>query len=306
MYTAWKATIAHAAARIAAVLLVVGVWGVRPALADGAAALHAKHESLQAQLASSPFKRPLVLESSDSSRDPSGRVYAVVDHPFRALSAALQRGEHWCDVLMLQTNVKRCVAHGEGRDVKLRVAVGRKHDQPVEQAFKVDVDYQVRAARPDYLSIHMYVEQGPLGTRNYRLALEAVPLDGERSFVHMSYSYANGTLARMATDAYLATAGRNKVGFSITGRDESGRPVYVDGMRGIAERTTMRYFLAIEAFLDSLSLPPAQQVEKRLRDWFAATERYSRQLRDMAFEDYMAMKRREVRQAAASSTEGAS
>jgi hypothetical protein len=296
MKTAWKTTVAGRVARIIAAVLALGVFGVQPVWAHGAAALRAKYESLQPQFAGSAFKRPIVLESSDATKDPSGRVYAVVEHPFRSVSAALQRGEHWCDMMMLQTNVKRCIASTQGSDSKLRVAVGRKSEQPVEDAFKVDVDYKIRAADPDYLNLQMTVAQGPLGTRDYRLALEAVPLDARHTFVHMSYSYANGALARLATDAYLATAGRNKVGFSVVGRDDAGQPIYVGGMRGVAERTTMRYFLAIEAFLDALAVPPEQQAEKRLREWFAATERYARQLRDMEYDDYIAMKRREMRQ----------
>ncbi|HZF81360.1 MAG TPA: hypothetical protein VEZ89_16405, partial [Rubrivivax sp.] len=59
-------------------------------------------------------------------------------------------------------------------------------------------------------------------------------------------------------------------------------------------RNTMRYYLAIEAFLDSLSVPEGQRAEKRLRDWLAATERHPQQLREMDQAEYMAMKRREI------------
>lgn len=44
------------------------------------------------------------------------------------------------------------------------------------------------------------------------------------------------------------------------------------------ERNTMRYYLAIEAYLGAYTLPAAEQPERRLRDWFAAVERYPRQL----------------------------
>jgi hypothetical protein len=53
----------------------------------------------------------------------------------------------------------------------------------------------------------------------------------------------------------------------------------------------MRYYLAIEAFLGSLSAPPQAQLEKRLRDWYAAAERYPRQLHEIGQAQYLEMKR---------------
>lgn len=274
--------------RAAAALLLAAACATVPA--QDAQALRAQHAALAPALADSPFGRPLVLQSNASTSDPQGEVYAVVEHPFRTVQAALQRAADWCDVMILQFNIKRCVPS----DDTLRVAAGRKADQPVEQAYQLDFRYAVRAMQADYLSVHMEAEAGPLGTRDYRLALEAVPLDARRSFVHLSYAYAAGFAARMATEAYLATSGRDKVGFTVVGRDAAGAARYVGGIRGVAERNTMRYFLAIEAFLDALAVPADQRVEARLRDWFAATERYPRQLREMQLDQYLAMKRREV------------
>jgi len=146
----------------------------------------------------------------------------------------------------------------------------------------------------DYLKVQMKADTGPLSTRNYRLALEAVPLDAKRSFIHMSYSYAYGLAARLAMQGYLATVGSDKVGFSLVGKGDEGKPLYIDGVRGVVERNTMRYYLAIEAYLGALSSPPADRLEKRLRDWFAATERYPVQLHELERDDYLAMKRHEV------------
>ena len=67
----------------------------------------------------------------------------------------------------------------------------------------------------------------------------------------------------------------------------------VSGMRGAVERNTMRYYLAIEAFLGALSAPPGTRMESALRAWFAATETYSRQLHEIPESEYLAMKRKE-------------
>jgi hypothetical protein len=123
--------------------------------------------------------------------------------------------------------------------------------------------------------------------------VEAVPLPGGRTFMHLSYAYGYGTGSRIAMSAYLSTAGADKIGFTVTGRDANGQPQYIDGMRGAIERNAMRYYLAIDAYLDALDAPQDQQVEKRIQQWFTASERYPRQLREMDRATYVAMKKAE-------------
>lgn len=260
-----------------------------PARAQSLSALQERYASMQNQLETSPFRRPLVLKSMDSASEPHGDVYAVIDYPFRKVGASLQSPGSWCSILLLQSNIKRCVPQADGAAQTLDVAIGRKFDQPAQDAYQVTFKFNAGVAGGNYLAAQMTAASGPVGTRDYKLALEAVPLEGNRSFIHMSYAYTNGFAARLATDVYLATAGRNKVGFSVARKGEAGRPVLVDGIRGVAERNTMRYFLAIETFL---AMPAEQQADQRLRDWFAATERYPRQLHEMDLDQYLDSKRR--------------
>lgn len=289
MKTSWTRV-----AALALSLALAGLACLSPARAQDAATLRARHDSLREKLADNPFQRPLVLESTQASGDLTGEVYAVVDQPFGVVGPALQGMDHWCDLLILHLNVKGCSFAGKPPAEVLSLVVGRKFDQPLDDGYKVDFAYGTPAASADYLRVQMSAETGPMGTRNYRLALEAVPLDDTHSFVHMSYAYAYGTAARLAMQAYLATAGRDKIGFSVTGKGEDGKPVYIKGVRGVVERNTMRYYLAIEAYLGSLAAPPAEQQERRLRDWFAATERHAAQLREMDRDEYLTMKRSEV------------
>ena len=276
---------------LAALLLCATCLGA--AHAQDANAMRARHASLREQLASNQFQRPLYLESTQNSGDLKGEVYAVVEQPFAIVGQALQGMDHWCDLLILHLNVKSCASSSKPPDV-LSLYVGRKFDQPLEDAYRVNFAYSVAAASADYLQVQLSADAGPMSTRNYRLALEAVPLDAKRSFIHMSYSYAYGMAARLAMQGYLSTIGRDKVGFSIVGKDADGKPMYVDGVRGVVERNTMRYYLAIEAYLGAYSLPAPDQLEKRLRDWFAATEHHARQLHEMERGEYLDMKRREV------------
>jgi hypothetical protein len=92
---------------------------------------------------------------------------------------------------------------------------------------------------------------------------------------------------------YLATLGSRKVGFTLTGTQPGGQPEHIGGMPGVVERNTMRYYLAIDAYLAALAAPPRLQLQKRLQGWFSATEQYPRQLREVDRTAYFDMKRGE-------------
>ena len=276
---------------------------VSVALAGPADTLRAKHAELAPRLANSAFQRPLHLESRQDSGELQGEVYAVVDHPFATVASTLRGAEPWCDILILHPNVKQCRAQGGSPAHTLAVSVGRKHDQPVADAHRIDFTYRQPVSAPDYLKTVLNAQEGPLGTHDYRIVVEAVPIDASRSFVHMSYSYGYGFAARIAMQGYLSTIGSGKVGFSVIDRRANGQPVYVGSVRGVIERNTMRYYLAIDSYLASMTVPPEQRQEKRLREWFAATERYAKQLHEIEQADYLAMKRKEIaRQQAAVTT----
>jgi hypothetical protein len=247
--------------------------------AQDAGALRKRHAELRVQLANNPFGRPLHVESSVSGGTHKGEVHAVIEHPFRVVAQALARPEHWCEILKLHVNVKRCSAS----DGALAAMVTRKPRDPVNDAYRIDFRFDRAAAGADYLRVVVGADDGPLGTRDYQLGLEAAPLDPGRTFIHMSYTYNLGFMARRGMDAYLAGAGRDKRGFSVDG-----------GERGVVERGAMRYYLAIEAFLDSLAAPPAERLEKRLRGWYAAISRYPQLQEKVGPDEYVEMKLREA------------
>ena len=262
-----------------------------PAAAQDSAALQAKHTALASRLADNPFQRPLVLDSAEKPDRLSGDIYAVVDHSFADLGALAKPG-NWCEVLMLHLNTKHCVVKGAGAGAVLDVAVGRKFDQPLDQAQHVQFAWQPMTSSADYLAVQLSARDGPMSTRDYRIVFEAAPIASGKSFVHLAYSYGYGTAARLAMKAYLGTLGSGKVGFTVTGRDGQGGSEPVGGVRGVVERNTMRYYLAIDAFLDS---PKPEQLDRRLAAWFDGTERYARQLHEVERADYLAMKQSEYR-----------
>ena len=269
------------------------VLATQAAQAQDAAALRARHAALQSSLNSNPYNRPIHIESMHDTGDLRGDVYAVVPQGFATVGPALQGMPHWCDILMLHLDVKMCRWSHAGTDT-LMVATARKYDQPLESANAVEFGYRVVASTSDYLRVQLHADTGPMGTHDYHIVLEAVALDAKTSFIHLSYAYSQGFGGRIAMEAYLATLGRDKVGFTVIDHRPDGQPVYINNVRGLVERNCMRYFLAIESYLIAYPLPPAEQLERRLREWHAGTERYPVQLHEMEREAYLAMKRREI------------
>lgn len=260
-----------------------------------AASLQAKYASLGERLRYNPFRRALALESTESPDTLRGDIYALVNYPFSTVSSALHDAEDWCDVLILHINTKYCRARTDEGNTVLTVRIGKKTAQPLKDGYPIEFSYRVAAATATYLEIQLNAPEGPLSTRDYRILLQAVPVGNGRTFVHLSYSYEYGLAGRLAMKTYLATIGSGKVGFTPVGKLPDGRPRYIGGMRGVVERNTMRYYLAIDAYLGALSSPPPVQFQKRLQRWFIATEQYPRQLREVSRTDYFNMKRSEYR-----------
>jgi hypothetical protein len=264
------------------------------ALAQNASALRSRQISLAGQLEHNQFQRPIAFESTQVGDTLRGDIYAVIAQPYRVIKPALQELNNWCDLLILHLNVKQCRSNGSGLAGTIQMVLGQKFEQSPSKSYPVDFSFRVTSNDPDYLAIELNADSGPLGTKDYKVIFEVTPLDQGRSFLHMSYSYSFGAAAQIAMQFYLSTIGRNKVGFSIIDHQTDGTSVFVGGMRGVIERNTMRYYLAIEVYLSSLLTPVADQTEKRLRDWFDASERYQRQLHELTWEDYLAMKRKEM------------
>lgn len=282
-----------AAAQLLKLLLACLMLTPLALLADSGE-LRMAHSQLRDELRNNVFGRPIHIDSSEVGDTLKGDVYAVLDHPYDTLVQALKDPHDWCDILILPFNTKYCRPTAGASGNVLMMRIGRKADQSVQEAYRIDFALRPVAAGPDYFESRLNAGKGPLGTRDYRIVLSAIPLDGgKRTFMHLSYAYGYGTMGRLAMQAYLNTAGADKVGFSSQGRDGAGQPIFIGGVRGAIERNVMRYYLAVDAHLASLSAPPEQQLDKRLNTWFNATERYARQLREMDRASYLALKKNE-------------
>ncbi len=277
------------------VFLICALGVAYPAVAapDSVTTLRAKYVLLKEPLRQNQFKRPLVLDSTENPSHLSGDIYAIANYPFATVSAGLNNPDHWCEILLLHINTKYCHAVQGSSGTVLRVNVGKKTPEELANAAQIDFNYSVAAATPEYIEIKLDAKDGPLGTSNYRILLQAVSLPNAKTFVHLTYAYAINFSGRLAMQSYLATIGSDKVGFTLVGKQADGQPDYIGGVRGLVERNTMRYYLAIDSFLGAAPAAPAARFEKRLQSWFTAVEFYPRQLHEMDRAAYLEMKRAE-------------
>ena len=251
-------------------------------------ALHALYATSLDRLRDSPFGQPLWIASTEANGRLEGEIRAVVEHPFSDVDA-LADPAHWCELLTLLPNIRQC--RGAADDRQLTLWFVRRFDQPPADAQAVRFDMGIRAVRGAHLEVVLQAAKGPVGTSGYRVEFGAVPIEKNRVFVHMRYGYAYGLAARLAAEGYLATRGRDKVGFTVVASDDGGKPDYIGGPRGAVERNAMRLYLAIDAYLAALEDPIAQRRERSLRTWLDAIARYPRQLAEADRSTYLEAKR---------------
>ena len=243
-----------------------------------------------AKLETSSFGLPLFLESFERDDRVHVDVYGIFDYPFSSVVNVLKVPANWCDIVSLHPNVKACTYRELSGSWLLTFYIGRKVYQPPEGARQVIYHYSNVDQQQGYLDIILTADAGPFGTKDHRMRFEALPLDKGRTFVHVSYSYSDSIALRLAGKAYFATLGWSKVGFTVTGTDRNGKPVYIGGPRGALERNAVRYYLAIQSFMNTLRYPEEIRFNIRINEWYDLTSRYREQLFELDKADYLTFK----------------
>ena len=224
----------------------------------------------------------------------SGEAAIYINHSVAELSAALGSSVRWCEILPLHMNVKACTYAASGDSLTLYL--GRKFYQDPDDAYQIQ--YRFKSNTGDsYFSAEALADEGPLGTSDYHIEIEAIPSsDGDdQSFLRIFVSNHQSWLSSKAMDVYLATNGADKQGVSITGYTDTGEPIYSSGSLAVAERNLLRYYFAFDAYFDSLEIEESgQRHENQLNSWFDKTEAYP-QLHELEKQEYLNEKRHERR-----------
>jgi hypothetical protein len=253
------------------------------------------YQDIRPKLDKNDFGFPLYLESSDRGGRLQADAYGIIDHAFGSVLDALRVPANWCNITFLLPEVKACTY--EEQPGMWQMTFHSEGNKRQTQGDGEQFTYQCRTAeqREGYLGIVLGADEGPFGTTNHRMMLEAMPLNGERTFVHVRYAYSYGFLVRVAKTFLSAVPGRGKTGFTVKGIDGKGNPVYVDGPRGAIERSAVKCYLAIQSFMDTPSRPEESRFGTMFSMWYDLASRFRQQLLDMDKKDYVASKTEERR-----------
>jgi hypothetical protein len=279
----------------AAVLFSTGSPSAAAAPRQGADLLLDTYHRNMALLGTNSFGLPLVVESFERGERENVDVYGIFDYPFSSVVNALKVPANWCDIVSLHPNVKACTYRELPGDWLLTFYPGKKVYQPPDETRQVKYHYRVVVQQPGYLDIILRADAGPFGTKDHRMRFEALPLNGGRTFVHVSYAYSDSAALRLVAKVYFATLARDKVGFTVTGKDRNAKPVYIGGPRGALERSAVRYYFAIQSYMNTLRYPEESRFSTRISQWFDLTSRFRRQLFDLDKKDYLTAKTAENR-----------
>jgi hypothetical protein len=244
----------------------------------------------KARLESSSFGLPLFLESYERGDRVHVDVFGIFNYPFTSVADMLKVPANWCEIVSLHPNVKACTYRQLTGAWQLAFYPGRKVYQPPEDTHQIMYRYRNIDLQQRYLDIILDAETGPFGTKDHKMRFEALPIDGGKTFVHVSYEYSDSVALRLAAKAYFATLGRSKVGFTVTGTDQNGKPVYIRGPRGSIERNAVRYYFAIQTFMNTVRYPEESRFNMRISEWYDLTTRYTKQLFDLDKKEYLSNK----------------
>jgi hypothetical protein len=257
---------------------------------QGEAVLLDTYHRNAARLEKSSFGLPLFLDSSERDDRVHVDVYGIFDYSFSSVANVLKVPANWCDIVSLHPNVKACTYSGQPGNGLLTFYIGKKEYQPPEDTRPVVYHYRNVVQQKGYLDIILSADEGPFGTKDHTMRFEALPLKEGKTFIHVSYEYSDSIALRLAGKAYFATLGRSKVGFTVTGTDGNDKPIYIGGPRGAVERNAVRYYFAIQSFMNTLHSPEQSILSMRTGKWFDLTTRYKQQLSDLNRKDYLAFK----------------
>lgn len=256
----------------------------------GEATLQERYHQIKQGLTTTLPGTAISLASAEQDEALVAEVSSILHHPFEEVAAALAEAANWCQIMPLHFNIKACTYEQDAQGELLNVYSGRKHYQSPDESYHMAYRFE-RVQRDDgQLQLLLSAAHGPVGTRDYRIVIHAMPVE-EGTLLHINSSYRPSMLSSLLTGGYLATLGHDKVGFSRI--DNSSEAELVQGIRGVIERNVMRYHLAVDAFLTSPASADESRHEAMLSHWFALNDHYPQQLHEMTQAEYLTIKRRE-------------
>lgn len=253
------------------------------------------YDQLRAADASKTQGEPVTMETSENEDQVSGTLLAEIRQPYGRLRPLITKVSSLCEVMFMHVNVKACglgpgTSAGAGghaaSGTQLKMGFGKRDETARDADNWVHFKVTDSSASADEAHIALQAAEGPMKTTDFRIVAQALAVGPQVTLLRFHYAYRSSRMARTAMATYLATLGRNKVGFTRTGSDTQGQPAFIGGVRGATERNMMRYFIAFDAAAAENEAANAANRPARLRRWFDHTERHARQLHELDWEAY--------------------
>jgi hypothetical protein len=259
-------------------------------LSTGRESLIDKYHEIKKELEKNSGHVPFYVESSVSKNASYVNIYGTINYSFGLIKNEFLVPTNWCEIVLPHPDVRACTYKKMQDTWLLNIYNVNKFSEPLEDAYQMKFEYRVSELQSRYFDIALTAHEGPFHTRDHQFGLEAIPLNKGTTFVHLRYSYNYSAWGYF----FMKIFGGGKVGFSAIGTDSNGNPVYVGGLRGVAERDVVCYYLAILSYLDALKIPAEQRFEKRVSQWYDLAALYKKQLLGkMEEEEYFAYKRQD-------------
>jgi hypothetical protein len=225
---------------------------------------------------------PFHVESAENKNTSHVDIYGTVKYPFEMVRNNLLLPTNWCDILLSHPKVRACTYKKIDDTWLFNIYVVNKSSESIEDADEMKFVFRVSELQPEYFDIDFTAHEGPHNTKDHKFELEAIPLEKNITFIHANYSFGYSLLVYLPMKLFIGS----KIGFSITGTDSAGNPVYVEGLRGTVERDVVYYYLAILAYLDTFQAPSDQRFDRRISEWYSLTAKFQKQLAELKKEEY--------------------
>lgn len=254
--------------------------------------LLAKYETISKSHPALASALPVHLQTAVQNSQVSVSLVGRIAYPFDEVAAVLSDPLAYCEFLPLLFNVKSCVVTERASIDKIRYYVAGKNYTPPLTSYRLNTTYQVVQRRPNLLHVLMQADRDGLGASTYRVDLMITPR-GKETLISVESLYAPGRLTRAATHTYVNLFARNKPGFTLVKSGKKGTQQYITGFPAIIERSVVRSYLALSAYLGTKNVTDGGRLDAQLQRMYSLNQPYRTQLYEMERDEYLAIKRRE-------------
>lgn len=234
---------------------------------------------------------PIYLKTVQKEDELNVRLLGRIPFKFSDVADVLARPASYCDFLPLMFNVKSCVITEFNPVTHMKFYVAGKHYSPPITSYRIHALFRLVNRTPEKIRVRLESEEDSLGKSGYDVDLVAIPMDGE-TLLHLESRYAPGRITRMATYTYIKVFARDKPGFTEI-QEPDGKKKLITGFPAVIERSSVRAYFALKAYMLNYHLPPARRFEACLSTWYDLNQPYKKQLYELGRDQYLQIKRRE-------------